>query len=72
MEPRPPNGADTTGLPGTVAKASYLGDVMEYLVQTAHGAVLVTHAQTRLPWAVGAAVVLHWGDGQTSVLPEAG
>jgi iron(III) transport system ATP-binding protein len=72
IEPRPPNGADTTGLPGTVVKASYLGDVMEYLVETTQGSVLVTHAQTRSPWAVGEAVVLHWGGEQSSVLPEAG
>jgi len=72
IEPRPASSANEAGLPGSVAKASYLGDVMEYQVQTAHGAVLVTHAQTQSPWAVGEAVVLHWGDGQSSVLPEAG
>ena len=72
IEPRTPQGGAATGLPGTVAKASYLGDVMEYVVQTAHGPVLVTHAQTRSPWAMGDAVDLHWGDGQSSVLPEVG
>ena len=51
-----PDGGE--GLPGTVAKAAYLGGLMEYTIATALGDLFVVDVAVERPRAVGTAVTL--------------
>ena len=50
------------GLPGTVAKAAYLGGLMEYTIATTLGDLFVVDVAVERPRAVGAAVILRLAD----------
>jgi putative spermidine/putrescine transport system ATP-binding protein len=52
----PVRAAHEAGLPGTVLARSYLGEQVEYLVQTAHGKIKGSAPATAPAWLEGAAV----------------
>jgi iron(III) transport system ATP-binding protein len=54
----PPNKGGADSLPGTIAKASYLGTHMEYSINTAAGPLFATCPRVERPLAVGEPVAL--------------
>ena len=54
----------------TVAKATYVGEQMEYRVQSAVGELFITSADTAHPVAPGAPVALGFGAGQVVLLRD--
>ncbi len=57
-------------LEATVQKATYVGEQMEYTVQTALGALFVTSEDTDHPFAEGSAVALGFGIGDVVLLRD--
>ncbi len=58
------------GLPGQLRKVSYLGDHMEYTVQTAVGDLVVHDTRTQQPFAADSAVVLCLPEEATVLLAD--
>jgi iron(III) transport system ATP-binding protein len=57
-------------LPGTVRKAAYLGERMEYTVETAIGELFVIDTSVVEPIAAGTAVYLMLARHGIAVVPE--
>jgi len=57
-------------LEATVRKATYVGEHMEYIVQTVLGDLFVTAAETDRPIAAGSAVALGFGVGDVVLLRD--
>jgi iron(III) transport system ATP-binding protein len=57
-------------LEATVQKATYVGERMEYIVQTALGELFVTAAETDKPIAAGTSVALGFGVGDVVLLRD--
>ncbi len=64
-----PEGSPDT-LAATVQKATYVGERMEYIVQTALGELFVTASDTNRPVAAGASVALGFGVGDVVLLRD--
>lgn len=58
------------GIAGTVAKATYVGSDMEYLVETAVGPLFIVSHRTDAPHPVGAAVAVTFAAVGPVLLPE--
>ena len=61
--------AGTSPLAGTVRKATYLGNVMEYTVDTAVGELFAVSNAVSTPLAAGAAVAVHFAPHGVVVIP---
>ena len=63
--------AGERGLPGTVLARSYLGEHVEYLVQTAHGKLKGSAPASAPAWVEGAAVSVGLDVAAAAVIPPA-
>jgi len=61
--------AGSSPLAGTIRKAAYLGNVMEYTVDTAIGELFVVSHAVNTPRAAGAAVAVHLAAHGVVVIP---
>ena len=57
-------------LEATIQKATYVGEQMEYMVQTPLGELFVTSSDTDKPFAAGASVAVAFGDGDVVLLSD--
>jgi putative spermidine/putrescine transport system ATP-binding protein len=67
----PVRAAGERGLPGTVLARSYLGEHVEYLVQTAHGKLKGSAPASAPAWVEGAAVSVGLDVAAAAVIPPA-
>ncbi len=64
----PPGSANA--LQAVIQKATYVGDQMEYMVQTPLGDLFVTSADTDVPFAAGTSVAVAFGEGDVVLLGD--